>query len=191
MAQGAGGQSRSQLAHAPNVHRRGGVGGFEHSVLAIPLSRVKIARLAVVTGSLSTEGCEVRILDGLLDRRGYRAPGVWRTWPRRLRFSIAGFRRPLLIHRVSPGWRSSLGVCVGDLLGKATPSVYAGGAVTLSSPQQQLQARALLADHPMALRRIKLALGFAHTRYSRWCAGITLSPIGVLVEPFRFDLSID
>jgi hypothetical protein len=82
-------------------------------------------------------------------------------------------------------------VRVGDLLGKVTPRAYAGGAVTLSSPQQQLQARTQLADHPLALRRFKLALGFAHTRYSRWCAGITLSPIGVLVEPFRFDLSID
>jgi hypothetical protein len=45
-------------------------------------------------------------------------------------------------------------VRVGDLLGKATPRAYAGGAVTLSSPQQQLQARAQLADHPLALRRL-------------------------------------
>jgi hypothetical protein len=82
-------------------------------------------------------------------------------------------------------------VRVGDLLGKATPRAYAGGAVTLSSPQQQLQARAQLADHPLALRRLSWLWAPPIPGISRWCAGITLSPIGVLVEPFRFDLSID
>jgi hypothetical protein len=77
----------------------------------------------------------------------------------------------------------------GDLLGKATPHAYAGGVVTLSSPPAAATDSRSVCGPPVGSQAFKLALGFALTRYSRWCAGITLSPIGVLVEPFRFDLS--
>jgi hypothetical protein len=42
---------------------------------------------------------------------------------------------------------------------------------------------------PVGSQAQELALGFAHTRFSRWCWGLHLPLIGFLVETFRFDLS--
>jgi hypothetical protein len=155
MAQGgAGGESRSQPANVANVHRRGGVGGVEYSVLAVPLRPVEIARLAVVIGSLSTEGLRGTYFGWIIGPKGVsrvqRSEDLATSAQILCRGISKAFTDPSGQPRLAQeSWRARRGPAR-----QSNPSRICWRCSDSFLAPAEAKARVQLVEHPLALRRI-------------------------------------